>query len=212
MAIYDISLPISESLVVWPGDPPVQITHPLHLTRGDAATVSRICMGAHTGTHVDAPAHFLADGSGVDSLDLELLLGMALVVETLDGGDLTVGVLEELAIPPGTERVLFKTQSPERRARGMSEFDREFSGINESGADWIVAHGIGLVGVDGPSVAPFGSEPATHLALLKAGVILLEGLDLASVSPGNYMLVCLPLRISGLDGAPARAILIGEDR
>jgi arylformamidase len=212
MAIYDISLPINESLVVWPGDPPVQITQPLHLARGDAATVSRICMGAHTGTHVDAPAHFLVDGSGVDSLDLDLLLGVALVVEALGSGDLTAGVLERLDIPPGTERVLFKTQSSERRARGMMEFDTELPGITESGADWIVAHGIGLVGVDSLSVAPFGRESATHLALLKAGVILLEGLDLGAVSQGSYMLVCLPLRITGLDGAPARAILIGENR
>jgi arylformamidase len=212
MAIYDISLPISESLVVWPGDPPVQITQPLHLDRGDAATVSRICMGAHTGTHVDAPAHFLVDGSGVDSLDLDVLLGDALVVEALDGGDLTASVLEKLAIPPRTERVLFKTQSSERWALGMREFDTGFSGITESGADWIVAHRIGLVGVDGLSVAPYGRESETHLALLKAGVILLEGLDLGAVPPGSYTLVCLPLRMEGLDGAPARAILIGEDR
>jgi arylformamidase len=169
-------------------------------------------MGAHTGTHVDAPAHFLVDGPGVDRLDLEMLLGVALVVEALDGGDLTAGVLARLAIPPGTERVLFKTRSSERRARGMREFDTQFSGITESGADWIVAQGIGLVGVDSLSVAPFGRESATHLALLKAGVILLEGLDLGAISPGNYMLVCLPLRLEGLDGAPARAILLGENR
>jgi arylformamidase len=211
MTIYDISLPVSESLAVWPGDPPVQITQPLQMARGDAATVSRICMGTHTGTHVDAPAHFLVDGSGVDSLNLEILLGVALVVEALDEGDLSAAVLERLAIPPGTERVLFKTQSSERSVRSIEEFDEGFSGITESGAEWIVARGIGLVGVDGPSVAPFGRESATHVALLKAGVVLLEGLDLGTVSPGNYMLVCLPLRLTGLDGAPARAILLGED-
>ncbi len=212
MTIYDISLPISESLVVWPGDPPARISHTLHLARGDAATVSRICMGTHIGTHVDAPAHYLVDGPGVDSLDLDILVGPALVIEVIGEGDLTAGVLQSLSIPPGTERVLFKTGGSDCCARGMDEFDPDFSGITEGGAGWLVAHGVGLVGIDGLSVAPYGRESATHLAFLSAGVILLEGLDLSEILPGAYELVCLPLRLAGLDGAPARAILINENR
>ena len=104
MAIYDISLPISESLVVWPGDPPIRITQPRHLDRGDSATVSRLDIGAHTGTHVDAPAHFIPGGAGVDSLDLNVLVGPALVVHALEADALSADVLDGLQIPPATAR------------------------------------------------------------------------------------------------------------
>jgi arylformamidase len=210
MAIYDVSLPISESLVVWPGDPPIRITHPIHLDRGDTATVSRLDMGAHTGTHVDAPAHFLRDGQGVDALDLDVLVGPALVIHVPEANALTAEVMEGLDVPPGTERLLFRTRNSDHRAYGEQEFDTDFVAIAEDGARWLVDRGVRLVGVDCLSVGPFSDPVPTHHILLRAGVVAVEGLNLADIAPGVYQLVCLPLKIVGCDGAPARAILIGE--
>jgi arylformamidase len=208
MSIYDISLPISESMVVWPGDQAVHITQTSHLDRGDAATVSRLEMGAHTGTHVDAPAHFIKDGSGVDALNLDALVGLALVTEVREASVLTADIMAELAIPLGTERVLFHTRNSDLWEQEKRDFDKGFVAISEDGARWLVERGIKLVGVDYLSVGPFASSAPTHRSLLEAGVTVVEGLDLSRVRPGMYQLICLPLRIVGADGAPARAVLI----
>ena len=208
MQIHDISLPISESLVVWPGDPPVRITQPLHLDRGDEATVSHLDMGAHTGTHVDAPAHFVPGGSGVDTLDLNVLVGPVLVIHALEVDALSAEVLATLPIPPGTERVLFRTRNSELWTHGEREFQEDFVAITDDGARWLIERGVRLVGVDYLSVAPFDDVTPTHRALLRAGIVPLEGLNLSGIEPGVYQLVCLPLKIVGADGAPARAILI----
>lgn len=210
MLIYDISLPISELLTVWPGDPPVHITQSSHLDRGDAATVSQLDISSHSGTHVDAPAHFIAGGSGVDALDLRVLVGMALVVHAPQVGTLTAEALEGLDIPPGTERLLFRTRNSEHWAQAGGAFDEDFVAISEDGARWLVERGIRLVGVDYLSVGPFSETVPTHHVLLGAGVVAVEGLNLSQVPPGWYQLVCLPLKIAGGDGAPARAILIDE--
>jgi arylformamidase len=208
VAIYDISLSISELFVTWPGDPSISVTQVSHLDRGDHATISRLEMGAHTGTHVDAPAHFVPGGAGVDTLDLNTLVGLALVAEVRDADVLTADVLAELAIPLGTERVLFRTRNSDLWAQGRREFDENFVAISEDGARWLVGRGIRLVGVDYLSVAPFGASRPTHEMLLQAGVVVLEGLNLNGIRPGMYQLVCLPLKIEGADGAPARAILM----
>ena len=208
MTIHDISLPISEALVVWPGDPAVSITQTAHIDRGDAATVSRLELGAHTGTHVDAPAHFVQGGAGVESMDLSALVGLALVAEAKEVDILTADVLAELAIPLGTERVLLRTRNSELWTRDKQTFYTDFVAISEDGARWLVERGIRLIGIDYLSVAPYVSPAPTHRLLLDAGVVLVEGLDLSSVRPGMYQLVCLPLNIVGIDGAPARAILI----
>jgi arylformamidase len=208
MPIHDISLPISESLVVWPGDPAIQITQPSHLDRGDEATVSRLDMGAHTGTHIDAPAHFVPGGAGIDSLDLDLLVGPALVVHAVECDVLSADVLKGLSIPAGTERVLFRTHNSERWARGETEFWTDYVGITDDGARWLIERGVRLVGIDYLSVAPFDELVPPHRTLLGAGLIIVEGLDLSKIAPATYQLVCLPLRIVGGDGAPARAILI----
>ncbi|MFQ5616802.1 MAG: cyclase family protein [Anaerolineales bacterium] len=210
MAIHDISLPISGSIIVWPGDPGVKITQTAHLDKGDMMTVSRLDMGAHTGTHVDAPCHFVPGGSGVDALGLNVLVGPALVVHVLEADAISANLLEGLAIPPGTERVLFRTRNSDRWACGEREFDEDFVAIAEDGAEWLVERGVRLVGIDYLSVGPFNDPVPTHLVLLRAGVIALEGLNLSGIVPGVYQLVCLPIKIAGSDGAPARAILIDQ--
>jgi len=205
--IYDISLPISQQLPVWPGDPPMQVTQVQHLDRGDPMTLTRLQMGAHTGTHVDAPAHFVAGGRTVEALDLEILVRPALVIGVPDAGALSAKVLDRLDIPAGTRRILFRTTNSDLWARGETQFCRDFVGITSDVAQWLVDHGVQLVGIDYLSVSPYDDPIPPHQILLGAGVIALEGLNLAAVAPGTYNLVCLPLCIRGAEGAPARAIL-----
>ena len=155
MLIYDISLPISESLLVWPGVSPVEITQIARLDEGATANESQLTMHVHNGTHVDAPRHFFLDGASVDALDLDVLVGPALVVEALNADLLSADVLETLPIPPGTKRLLFRTRNSDLWARGESSFHQDFVAISEDGARWLVAHGVHLVGVDYLAVAPF---------------------------------------------------------
>lgn len=208
MRIHDISVPISKSLPLWPRDPVLRITQPSHLDRGDSVTLTRLDIGAHTGTHVDAPAHFVPGGATMDEIDLGLLVGPALVVHALEVDALSAVVLEELPIPPGSERILFRTRNSDLWARGELEFQKDFVAIPEDGARWLVSRGVRLVGVDYLSVGAFEDPVATHQILLGAGVIAVEGLDLSGVEPGVYTLVCLPLRLEGCEAAPARAILM----
>jgi arylformamidase len=167
-------------------------------------------MGAHTGTHVDAPAHFIAGGPGVDGIDLNALVGPALVVHVPEADAISTSALEELPIPPGTERVLFRTRNSHRWASGGHEFWEDFVGITEDGARWLAEHAVRLVGVDSLSVGPFADPVPAHLVLLRAGIVIVEGLNLSGVAPAMYRLVCLPLKIVDADGAPARVILIDE--
>ena len=211
MKIHDISLPISEELPVWPGDPRVAIASLSHLDRGDACTVSQVSLSVHSGTHVDAPAHFIKGGATVDSLALDTLLGPALVVDTADAPALTAPVLADLAIPNSTERLLFRTRNSEIWNRPVPEFVKDFVAITADGAAWLKEKNIRLVGIDYLSVAPFANGGPTHQTLLQGGIVLLEGLNLAGIGPGLYQLVCLPLKLVGSDGAPARAVLIEEE-
>jgi arylformamidase len=186
----------------------VTMTHLSHLDRGDPATVSQLSMSAHAGTHVDAPCHFVRGGSGVDALDLQVLVGPCLVVHTGDVDALSAGVLEASSIPPGTERLLFRTRNSDRDTHDGQAFDEDYAALTKDGARWLAARGVRLVGIDALSIASFEDTGLTHQILLEAGVIVLEGLDLGEVEAGHYQLVCLPLKIVGGDGSPARAVLI----
>ncbi len=209
MPIYDISLTLSPSLPIWPGDPPFQLTRELDLARGDVATVSRLNCSAHVGTHVDAPAHFLLGGNGAETLDLDILIGPAWVAEvpgTVTA--LTAAALEALKIPTGITRLLFRTRNSEYWQTPDPTFHQEFVAVTADGAAWLIDRGILLVGIDYLSIAPFSDGIEPHQILLAAGVIPLEGLNLSAIEPGPYQLICLPLKLQGGDGAPARAVLI----
>jgi arylformamidase len=195
-------------MAVWEGQPPVSISYIRHLSRGDRSTVSRLAMTVHTGTHVDAPRHHVAGGPGADELDLETLVGTAFVADAGDAATLSAGVVATLGIPLGSERVLFRTSNSRVWSDGVGVFTKDYVGLTEDGAYWLVDQGVRLVGTDYLSVAAWEHLVAAHRALLTAGVILLEGLDLTGVAGGLYHLVCLPMKISGGDGAPARAILV----
>ncbi len=168
-------------------------------------------MAVHTGTHVDAPYHFLMDGKGVDQLDLAILTGPSLVCELGEEVDGIGGaVLKSLDIPIGTQRVLFKRGNSKLWANPEGGFQPAFVGVDLKGANYLVNRGIRLVGIDYLSVSPYKKSRPTHEALLGVEIVIIEGLDLSRVSAGNYQLYCLPLKLKGADGAPARVILVGN--
>lgn len=211
MRIYDISLPISDSLPVWPGDPPIHVGRIQKMEDGAMANVTLMNMGAHVGTHVDAPYHFLGgETPTVDKLSLKLLTGRAYVLHLPDSVDLiTAEVLKTIEFPPRLRRVLFRTRNSQEWPGQPRPFNTEFVGLSADGAQYLVERGVRLVGVDYLGVAPYSDPVPTHQVLLKAGVVILEGLDLSQVSQGRYTLYCLPIKLAGCDGAPARAILVG---
>jgi arylformamidase len=209
MTIYDISLTISPTLPIWPGDPVLKIEKFESMDKGAHNNVSRISAGVHLGTHVDAPYHFINDGRTVEQLSLDVLTGPCYVVQLPDGVEaITAEVLERTEINSEMKRVLFGTRNSHLWARGEAEFQTDFVAITEDGAEWLVERGVQLVGMDYLSVAPYGDSVPTHTVLLEAGVVVVEGLNLSNVMRGFYDLYCLPLKIAGCDGAPARAILI----
>ena len=209
MIIHDISVSISNSLPVWPGDPDISLTRIAKIENGDEANVSQLSMCVHSGTHIDAPYHFLGDGyTTVDELHLELLIGPAQVLEIPQTVDrITANILRETGINPGARRVLMKTRNSLLWAREESKFQADFVAISPDGAEFLVAHGVQVVGVDYNSVAPYDDTGPTHRILLSAGIVIIESLDLSGVPPGTYTMYCLPIKIKGSDGAPARVIL-----
>jgi len=208
--IYDLSVPISSELPTYPNDPGVKIDDWSSLAHGAGVNVSALSLGAHTGTHVDAPAHFIEGAKKVESLDLDVLIGEAQVIEVPDER-LTID--EELVTSncaPGTRRVLFKTRNSAFWTGEKAEFRRDFTFLELRAAQWLVAQGVKLVGIDYLSIEKFGAKDhEVHRELLSHEVIILEGLNLARVPPGKYELICLPLRLRSHlgDGAPARAVL-----
>jgi arylformamidase len=211
MTIYDISLTISPSLPTWPGDPGLVLKQIESMDKGAHVNVTHLSAAVHLGTHVDAPRHFVNAGSAVDTLPLDILTGPCYVTQLPDGVDaITAEVLERTEIAPDMKRVLFGTRNSHWWAKGETKFQTDFVAITEDGAEWLVNRGVRLVGVDYLSVAPYDDSVPTHVVLLKAGVVVVEGLNLSQISRGFYHLYCLPLKIAGSDGAPARAILIQE--
>ena len=211
MKIYDISLPISPDIVVWPQSQAVKLSRVSDQTIGDFATVTELHMGVHTGTHVDAPLHFLQGGAAIESLRLEILCGPALVRHAPTVDTISADVFEQLSIPQGTERLLIRTRNSEFWKTSPTRFQSDFVAVSADGAQWLVDHQIKLIGIDYLSIAPFSDLTTTHQILLRADVILLEGLNLSHIAAGNYTLFCLPLNLLGSDGAPARTILTEED-
>ena len=209
MKIFDISLTISPSMPVWPGDPLIELELIDSMDNGAHANVSRLSAGVHIGTHIDAPHHFMNDGRTIEQLPLEVLTGRCYVVQLPDGVEaITAEALEGMSLPKGVKRILFGTSNSRFWSHGETEFQEDFVAVTEDGAQWLVDHGFQLVGVDYLSVAPYGDSVPTHRILLQAGVIVVEGLDLSAVPRGFYDLYCLPLKLLGAEGAPARAILI----
>jgi arylformamidase len=207
--IWDVSVPVRHGGVVYPGNPPITITAVQSIAAGNTANVSRIDLGSHTATHVDAPLHFMDGGAGVDALPLDVLIGPARLIGFSDDV-LAVGEAElrrhDLG---GVTRLLIKTRNSAWLASGSTEFHPDFTHVTPDGAAYLVSLGVRLVGVDYLSVEQFRSpHHHTHKTLLSNGVVIVEGLVLSEPPAGDYELCCLPMLLAGLDGAPARAVLI----
>ena len=202
----DISVPLSPALVQWPGDRPVRIERVSNLATGADCNLSDLSLSAHTGTHVDAPAHYLADGGGADTIPLDAVIGPARVVEIAMADSIRGADIARLRVQPG-ERLLFRTRNSSA-AWHDAPFRTDYVYLTPEAADELVRRRVRTVGIDYLSVGAMNESGArTHRTLLQAGVCVIEGLNLVGVAPGAYELVCLPLRLVGADGAPARAVL-----
>jgi arylformamidase len=201
----DVTVPIRDGMLHWPGDPPVRVERVSDIDRGDPYTVSRLSLGAHTGTHVDAPLHYVQGGRGIDELPLDALVGEARVLRIVDPRRVTVDELVRNDVTEG-ERVLFRTRNSER-PWSTQPFTEDYVHVAPDAAEWLAARGVRTVGVDYLSVASPEEGVVTHRALLLAGVVIVEGLDLSRVPAGRYQFVCLPLKLQAGDGAPARVLL-----
>jgi arylformamidase len=206
--IHDVSVLVHNGTPTWPGDPKLSMQLASSIARGDVANVTRIEMGAHTGTHMDAPFHFDAHGSGVDQLPLDVLIGRCRVFDLgREAGHITQSVLEKCDLA-GVTRALFKTRNSRHWANDHHEFDKQFAAIAADAATYLVKRELELVGVDYLSVEAFGSrEFPVHNTLLGAGVVIIETLNLSGVAAGDYELIALPLKLKDADGAPARVVL-----
>lgn len=211
MKILDISVPVSRGLPVWPGDPRIVLERFQSISNGNESNDSRLACSVHSGTHVDAPKHYVDDGPTVEKLPLDVLLGPAWVVQIPAEDSITPEIVETLTIAPDAKRLLFKTRNSFLWEKPNHSFKSEYVALSPEAARWIVSKGVRLVGIDYLSVQMFtDSESLTHRTLLEAGVIIIESLDLRLVQPGLYQLICLPLKLVGSDGAPARVVLIEE--
>lgn len=202
----DISVPIQPATPIFEGDPAFHIELAASISAGAVCNVSRLDLGAHTGTHLDAPCHFIDGAAASESISLDDCIGPAWVVDAT-ALSRTIGAADiaGLGIPSGETRLLFKT--PNSELWGMPGFQSGFIGLDAGAAAALVERGVRLVGIDYLSIAPFGDPVATHRTLLAAGVVILEGVDLRLVGPGPVELVCLPIRLIGSDGVPARALV-----
>jgi arylformamidase len=205
--IHDISVPVRAGGLVYPGNPEISIELRQAIARGAGANVSQVSFGSHTGTHVDAARHFIDDGQPVDEISLEKLIGPAIVIAFDDSLE-SVGARDLEAHDLGRhKRVLMRTRNSSFITG--SEFHQDYTFLAPDGAELLVSRGVELVGIDYLSIEQFHSgHHRTHKTLLQNGVVIVEGLNLADITPGEYDFVCLPLRLEGLDGAPARALLI----
>ena len=210
MPIYDVTVPLHNDLPTWPGDPGVEISDWRSLTKGDGASVSLVHFGAHSATHVDAPAHFIEGAAKVEAMPLDALIGEAEVIEVPQDCLAIDEDFVAVKCAPGTERILFKTRNSAFWTEPEQHFHADFTYLDLNAAKRLVQQGLRLVGIDYLSIEKFGqANHETHLALLSKGVVILEGLNLTDIPAGKYELICLPLRLrSDLgDGAPARVVV-----
>ncbi len=208
MKIYDISIPLSVQTPVWEGDKGVSITRVATVGSKSDFNISRIEMGVHAGTHIDAPFHTMSDAGKLESIPLEKLVGKTQVVQIPENVKrITAAILTDADIQPGMKKLLFKTRNSKFWKCESPQFRTDFTALDSSAADWLVKFGVELVGLDSFSVSLMDDLVQPHVIMLHAGIVLIENLDLLEVPAGCYDLFCLPLKLVGTEGAPARVIL-----
>jgi len=192
---------------IWPGSQDICLKSLMSIENGDQTNVSRLDLDVHTGTHVDAPLHFIAGGASVEQMQLDILIGPVFIVYLPQADIITADTLASSSIPEGTERLLFRTKNSEIWTKTPSEFRIDYVALTEDAAKWIVEHEIRLIGIDYLSVQCYNDNSKTHKILLRENIIIIEGLNLTDIVPGHYELICLPLKLVGSEGAPARVVL-----
>ena len=205
--IIDISVPLQSDMPIWPGSQDLCLKSLMSIENGDQTNVSRLDLDVHAGTHVDAPLHYIMGGASVEQMSLDILLGPAFILYLPQVDIITADTLSASSIPEGTERLLLRTKNSEFWNTPPAEFRTDYAALTEDAAKWIVEHGIRLIGIDYLSVQCYNDNSETHEILLGANVIIIEGLNLTDIVPGHYELICLPLRLVGSEGAPARVVL-----
>lgn len=209
--LYDITVPISSDMIIWPGDPQVEVRQVSAISQGAESNVSTLRMSVHTGTHIDAPKHFLDDGKTIEQIDLQKLMGTVFVM--VIGDEIPVITKEILERHPAftalkkVRKVLFKTGNSVFWPNSSHAFQQDFVGLDHTAAQCLADLGMELVGMDYLSIATFNETEAPHKILLEKEVVLLESIDLTEVPEGTYEMVCLPMLLNGSEGAPARVIL-----
>ena len=202
----DLTHPVHANMPVWPDSEAPAITQLCNIDENCPVRVSWISLGAHTGTHLDAPSHFVSNGPMVESLSLDDLIGPAWIADTGAAPVVDAATLESLSIPSGTKRLLLRTTNTSRDLMNKRKFETDYVGLDLSGARWLLGHGVRLIGLDYLSVQALDASDDTHRELLGAGVVLVEGLDLSRVNSGGHEIVCLPFLAKDLDGSPVRVV------
>ncbi len=205
--LIDITVPLHPNLPVWPGGPQPNIIHKMRMSDGDEANVTHLDIGSHTGTHIDAPLHFVDGGKTTLEIPLENLVGPCQVVDFRGKASITAADLAALHLPQGTEKLLFKTDNSQLWKDMAHPFNEDFCALTADAAQWVVDNGIHLVGIDYLSIQLYHDSFETHVILLSKETVIVEGLDLREVEPGTYRLICLPLKVVGVEGTLARAVL-----
>lgn len=205
---HDISVALAGELPTWPGSPGVGTRLRHSIGRGDDANVTQLDIDVHSGTHVDAPRHFVRDGATVEDLGLDPFIGPAMVVDTGSAREITAAVLAAATAPEDAQRLLLRTVNSAQPERYRSEFYEDYAALTLDGAQWLAERRPLLVGIDYLSIQRYSESPEVHRVLLGAGIAILEGVELGGVVAGRYELICLPMRLMNVEGAPARAILM----
>ena len=205
--IIDISITLDSKIPIWPGSLSFELSWAKRMDKGDECNNSMIKCDTHVGTHVDAPFHFFKNGETVENLLPDDFIGPCTVIHLPGVKKITAEQLANANIPSNVERLLIKTDNSKLWISQISEFKKDFVALDPDAAQWIVENGVRLVGIDYLSIGRYNNGNPTHGILLNAGVAVLEGLNLWEIKPGNYELICLPLKIAGAEGAPARAVL-----
>lgn len=201
----DVSAPVHSGMVHWPGEPEVSVYRISSISDGKDANVSGLSMSAHTGTHMDAPYHFINNGKDISQAPFEALIGEALVIDVKNPEAVDLQDLRDFDIRP-KDRVLFKTNNSGRDWFNM-DFSTGYTGLSARAAKYLAERKVQLVGIDFLSIGKYSEDEEVHRTLLGQGIWIVEGLNLSGVAEGAYEMICLPLRLIGCDGAPARAVL-----
>jgi arylformamidase len=206
--VLDISVSLGSGTPVWPDSQGVKLEQTRSIRRGDHANVSKLICDVHAGTHIDAPLHFIPEGNATSLIPLEILVGKALVCYISADAHITDADLEKAGIKDDAERLLLKTRNSRLWKEHGNSFQPHYTALTPEAAQWIADRKLKLVGIDYLSIQPYeDTTQETHRILLSAGIIILEGINLSDVQPGEYELICLPLKLENSEGAPARAIL-----